>query len=58
MNIENRVKALEQAKGRQEGVPIMVSADFGPTPEQTEAIQAAKAEGRPLLVLSRSDIDG
>ena len=57
MNIETRVKTLEEARCRQEGVTIIVIADCGETPELTEAIRAAKAGGRAILVLTGLDVD-
>lgn len=58
MNIDTRLRALEEAKSRHVGVLMFVIADSSPTPEQAEAIQAAQAAGRPLLVLGGSDVDG
>ena len=57
-NIETRLRSLEQAKSRQAGVLMFVVMEAGQTPEQTKAIRAAQAVGRPVLVLCGSDIDG
>lgn len=58
MNIETRLRVLEQSESRQDGVLVMIVSEVGETPEQTTAIEAARAEGRAVLLLSGSDIAG
>ena len=55
MNIETRLKTLEQTMNRHGGVFVVVISNSGETPEQTRAMQAARAEGRVVVPLSEVD---
>lgn len=55
MKIETRLKTLEQKMNRHGGVFIVVISDAGTTPEQTRAMQAARAEGRVVVLISEVD---
>ena len=55
MNIETRLRTLEQSVSRHDGVFIVVISDSGETPDQTRAMQAARAKGRVVVPISEVD---
>lgn len=55
MNIDTRLKVLEQTVNRHDGVFIVVVPDSGINAEQTRTIEAARADGRSVVLLSEVD---
>ena len=55
MNIETRLRTLEQSVNRHDGVCIVVVPDSGISADQTQTIRAAEADGRAVVLLSETD---